>query len=81
MILKVTLFGNDGCAVAGQLKEIIEGNVRVITGKVLYKGDVCPQVITPVLVNYIFKASTAGIYVLKFQKSEDTFIIHEIKVM
>lgn len=80
IILQVTLQGNNGCAVSGQLQESVEGNTRTIKGKVIYQGEVCHQALVSIVKNYTFKASTAGTYELKFLKIDNTFITHTITV-
>ncbi|MGB4399963.1 MAG: hypothetical protein WBJ10_11380 [Daejeonella sp.] len=79
-LFKVTLQGNNGCAVSGELKEIADGNLRTVAGKVHYKGEMCTQAIVYLVVDYRFKTSRPGTYELKFLKADKTFLTHTIKV-
>lgn len=72
--------GNNGCAVSGVLKEMADGNVRTVAGKVNYQGDICTQAIVFLVVDYSFKASAPGTYELKFLKADKTYLNHTIKV-
>jgi hypothetical protein len=78
--LEVTLQGNNGCAVSGQLQETVEGNTHVIKGKVIYQGEVCTHALVSIAESYTFKASSAGTYELKFLKADKAFITHTITV-
>jgi hypothetical protein len=78
--LQITLQGNNGCAVSGELQESADGNTRTIKGTVTYKGEICHQALVSVTKIYTFKANTAGTYNLKFVKADDTFISHTIIV-
>jgi hypothetical protein len=78
--LMVTLQGNNGCAVSGQLQENIEGKTRVIRGKVNYQGEACHQALVPVVEIYKFQTAIKGTYELKFLKIDNTFVIHKITV-
>ena len=80
LLVKVTLQGNNGCAISGELKEIANGNLRTVAGKVNYKGEVCTQALVYLVVNYSFKTSTPGTYELKFLKADKTYLNHTIKV-
>jgi hypothetical protein len=80
VLIKVSLQGNNGCAVSGQLQETVNGSTRTIAGKVNYQGDVCTQAIVYIITNYSFKASSTGVYDLKFIKADGTFIVHTITV-
>lgn len=80
LLVKVTLQGNNGCAVSGELKEIADGNLRTVAGKVHYKGEMCTQALVYLVVDYRFKASSPGTYELKFLKADKTFLTHTIEV-
>lgn len=78
--LKVTLQGMNGCAVSGTLKENVSGKSRFITGTVNYQGEMCYQALVSVTENYKFKATSKGVYDLRFLKIDSTVISHKITV-
>jgi hypothetical protein len=78
--IKVTLEGNNGCAVSGELHEIVAGDSRTITGKINYQGTVCPMIMVYMISDYSFKSTTPGIYQLKFLKRDGSYINHSVTV-
>lgn len=54
--------------------------VDVITVNTEYDACSCDQVESVQKVNYPFKRSTAGTYLLKFKKSNDTYVEHTVVV-
>jgi hypothetical protein len=54
--------------------------VDIITVNTIYDECNCDEVLSVEKVNYAFKKSTAGVYVVKFRASNTTFIEHTITV-
>lgn len=54
--------------------------VDIITVNCSYDACACDQVESIEKENYTFKKSTAGVYVVKFKKTNETFIEHTVTV-
>ncbi len=80
IIFNVTLKAISGCAKSGQLQEKISGNAQTISGKVLYEGQVCAQVISMISTPYVFKAAQAGTYTFKFLTINNTYLSYTVQV-
>lgn len=54
--------------------------VDIITVNTMYDACACDEVESVEKQNYTFKKSTAGIYIVKFKNTNETFIEHTITV-
>jgi len=80
IILSISVEGLNGCAFSGNFSEIITGVTTQINTTVGYRGCVCTEALTTIVVPYKFIKNTPGSYALKFAQPDNSFITHNIKV-
>jgi hypothetical protein len=54
--------------------------IDVVTVNVFYDACACDEIETVEKSNYTFKKSAAGVYVVRFKKTNDTFVEHTVTV-
>jgi hypothetical protein len=54
--------------------------IDVVTVNVLYDACACDEMETVEKTNYTFNKSEAGVYVVRFKKTNDTFVEHTVTV-
>jgi len=77
-LYKVNFYVGNGCGGFGSFEETVDGNTITIKLIAKYEGCICTQAIEPRDVVYGFNPTTPGIYTLRFQNTEDTFITKTI---
>ncbi len=70
----------NGCGDLGQFIETGTGNTRIIEVEARYQGCICTQEAPIRTANYMFTASTAGNYELKFKSSPTEFITVDLVI-
>ena len=78
--LQVKFGVNSGCGHFGRFEKTEADFNHNITVIAKYEGCVCTANAPVRTVNYLFKASTPGIYYLKFKKNSTQVITHQITV-
>ena len=79
-IYKVDFPISNGCGKFDKFEEIINGNTRIIKVIIKYEGCICTQDFFTQSANYVFTTSIPGTYILKFQKTDGSFITETVVI-
>ena len=69
-----------GCGKFDKFEETINGNTRIIKVIIKYEGCICTQDFFTQSANYVFTTSIPGTYILKFQKTDGSFITETVVI-
>lgn len=70
IIINVTYYATNGCGSFSGISDSREGKTITVEGKVKYSGCICPEVLVFFEEQYVFKASSPGIYEIVFLSTD-----------
>ncbi len=80
ILFNVTYYATNGCGSFHSISESREGKSITVEGKVKYSGCICPEVLVFFEEQYVFKATSPGIYEIIFLSTGSNSFKHTITI-